>query len=144
MSTLRRYQIKPGTNSLWSIFTDDGQQIAADQDFRHPREALGHLGAIARAEGLAMTTKQLPDQSVFVEFVVPGTLLPPREAYMLTLEMTPEIHDALGQMSKDTGQDLSEVIRSALGMYKLAVEAHKSGKAVGISDKPESMQTKFF
>lgn len=144
MAKTIRFQIKLGTASHWSIYTDKGEIAFADQDFRQPREALGHLGAIASAEGLAMITKERPDKSVIVEFVPPGGVPPHRDSYMLTLEMTPEIHNSLSQLSRDTGQTLNDVIRSALGMYKLAVDAHKEGKSVGISDRSDSMQMKFF
>ncbi len=144
MPTPRRYQIKPGTASPWAIFDDDGLQILADRDLRSPREALGELGALASAEGLSMITQERPDHSLDVEFAPPGQPAPRRETYMLTLEMTPEIHDTLTRIARDTGQSLSDVIRSALGMYQLAVDAHQKGKTVGVSDKPEHVTVRFF
>ncbi|MCA1684601.1 MAG: hypothetical protein LC745_01165 [Planctomycetia bacterium] len=139
-----RYQIRQGESSLWSIFTDDGDQVFADEEFRFPREALRRLRAIASAEGLAMITKERPDKSVTVEFVPHGSVPQARESYLLTLEMTPEIHNSLSQLAEDTGQNINDVIRSALGMYKLAVDAHKQGKSVGISETPVDIQTRFF
>jgi predicted HicB family RNase H-like nuclease len=144
MATLRRYQIKQGTSSPWAIFTDDGQHIFADHDFRNSREAIQHLGAIASAEGLTMLTKEHPDKSVLVDFLAPGIEPPPRDTYMLTLEMTPEIHASLSELARDTGQSLNDVIRSALGMYKIAVDANKNGNHVGIYDKQNRVQMYFF
>lgn len=91
-----------------------------------------------------MVTTTRPDGSTDVESVAPEAWSPPPQSFHMTLEMTPEAYETLHQLAGDAGQSLDEVIRSALGMYKSAVDAHRAGKAVGIAEAPDRLDTSFF
>ncbi len=61
----------------------------------------------------------------------------------ITLDLTPEATRALEELTESTGQDVSVVFRKALALYKLAREATKEGKAVGVAATPDVLETKF-
>ena len=46
-------------------------------------------------------------------------------------------------MAQATGDDWTDVIRKALGLYKAAVDAHREGKAVGVTADPSVLDTEF-
>ena len=48
--------------------------------------------------------------------------------------------DELIDRTRDTPSDL---FRKALGLYKLAEEAKREGKSVGVATSPESLETEF-
>ena len=67
----------------------------------------------------------------------------PPQNIRITLELTPEAGKALDDLAESTGQDVSSLFRKSLALYKLAMEATKEGKAVGVAATPDVLETKF-
>ena len=65
----------------------------------------------------------------------------PRTRIVLDLPM--EAAQALRDLINKTGDDPVVLFRKALGLYKLAEEAKREGKAVGIAATPDSLETEF-
>ena len=61
----------------------------------------------------------------------------------IAIELTPEANQALDELMQRTGDSLSDLFRKAIGLYKLAEEAKREGKAVGIATTPDSLETVF-
>jgi len=61
----------------------------------------------------------------------------------ITLDLTPEAAQALNELMSRTGDSPSSLFRKALGLYKLAEEANREGKAVGIASTPDALETEF-
>ncbi|MGO9597090.1 MAG: hypothetical protein ACLP7Q_03620 [Isosphaeraceae bacterium] len=61
----------------------------------------------------------------------------------IAIELTPEANQALDELMQRTGDSLSDLFRKAIGLYKLAEEAKREGKAVGIATTPDSLETEF-
>lgn len=61
----------------------------------------------------------------------------------IAIELTPEANQALDELMQRTGDNLSDLFRKAIGLYKLAEEAKREGKAVGIAITPDSLETVF-
>ncbi len=55
------------------------------------------------------------------------------------LSMTPEASELLAGLAHDTHQSEGDVLRLALGMLKVAVDARKQGKHVGVAGSPEAL-----
>ena len=49
----------------------------------------------------------------------------------------------LQELSSKTGESQDEVIRKALALYKVATEAVEQGKAVGIANDPNALESEF-
>ena len=65
----------------------------------------------------------------------------PRARIVLDLPM--EAAQALRDLINKTGDDPVVLFRKALGLYKLAEEAKREGKFVGIAATPDSLETEF-
>jgi len=78
-----------------------------------------------------------PMSSVYMTMPLPSPNL------RITLDLTPEASRALEELTESTGQDVSVVFRKALALYKLAREATKEGKAVGVATTPDVLETEF-
>ena len=135
-STARRYLVKPGMASHWAVFTEDGDPVFSDRDYRNPREALEELGRLARSEGMLMIPTTLADKSVDVEFK-------PRPPAELTLTLPPAAAAAVDRVLIETGDPPGEMFRKALGLYMLALDARKRGKVVGSADSTDVLETEF-
>jgi hypothetical protein len=61
----------------------------------------------------------------------------------ITLDLPAEAAQALNELMSRTGDSPSDLFRKALGLYKLAEEAKREGKAVGIAETPDSLETEF-
>jgi len=68
---------------------------------------------------------------------------PPPHNARITLELTKEASQALEELMESTGQDVSELFRKSLALYKLAKEAEKDGMAIGATPQPEALETQF-
>lgn len=55
------------------------------------------------------------------------------------LAMTPEAGDLIARLARETGLSEGDVLRLALGMFKVAVDARKEGKHVGVAESPEAL-----
>ncbi len=56
------------------------------------------------------------------------------------LAMTPEADEFLADLSEKTGLSEGQVIRLALTMFKIAVEAKQQGKHVGVAETSEALE----
>jgi len=74
-----------------------------------------------------------------------GNRMPPENPphVKVTLELSPEAARALDNLIGRTGDTPSDLFRKALGLYALAEEAKREGKAVGIAATPDSLETEF-
>jgi hypothetical protein len=61
----------------------------------------------------------------------------------VVLELSPELAAVLDEIKARTGDSPSDVFRKALGLYKLAEDAKREGKSVGIAETPEALETEF-
>jgi len=72
-----------------------------------------------------------------------SNLIMPSPKVRITLDLTPEASTALNDLIDLTGQDMDVIFRKALALYKLAKEASRDGKSVGVATTPEALETKF-
>ena len=61
----------------------------------------------------------------------------------IIIDLPPEAAREFKRFMHDTGDDLPDLIRKALGLYKLSKEAVQEGKFVGIAEAEESLETEF-
>jgi hypothetical protein len=67
----------------------------------------------------------------------------PGEHVKVTLDLSPELAQSLDSLLNETRDTPSDLFRKALGLYKLAKEAKREGKAVGAAKNPDSLETEF-
>lgn len=53
--------------------------------------------------------------------------------------MTPEADGLLADLARKTGLSEGSVLRVALGMFKIAVDAKEEGMHVGVTSKPSAL-----
>jgi hypothetical protein len=61
----------------------------------------------------------------------------------IIIDFPPEAAREFKQLMHQTGDDLPNLVRKALGLYKLSKEAVREGKFVGIADAEDSLETEF-
>jgi hypothetical protein len=61
----------------------------------------------------------------------------------ITLDLSPEAYRVLQQLMNETSEGPDDLFRKALAMYKAAVEARHEGKAVGVANSPDALETEF-
>jgi hypothetical protein len=59
------------------------------------------------------------------------------------LVMTPEASELLTGLARETGRTEGDVLRMAIGMFKVAVDSKKEGKHVGVSPSREALDLEF-
>jgi hypothetical protein len=59
------------------------------------------------------------------------------------LSMTPEANELLASLARERGIREGDVLRLALGMFQVAVDARKEGKHVGVVGSPEVLDLEF-
>jgi hypothetical protein len=59
------------------------------------------------------------------------------------LVMTPAASDLLTGLARETGRTEGDVLRMAIGMFKVAVDSKKEGKHVGVATLPEALEIEF-
>jgi Arc/MetJ-type ribon-helix-helix transcriptional regulator len=60
----------------------------------------------------------------------------------VSLELSPELDDALKTLvEKNAGSTKSEVLRKAIALMQVAVEAREQGKKIGIAEKGQPLVT---
>lgn len=59
------------------------------------------------------------------------------------LDLSAEAAQTLDELISESGEDPSILFRKAIGLYKLAKQATRDGKAVGIAATPDSLETEF-
>jgi hypothetical protein len=58
---------------------------------------------------------------------------------MRNLAMTRDANELLATLAQETGLEEGDVLRLALGMFKVAVGAKKEGKHVGVARSPDAL-----
>ena len=58
------------------------------------------------------------------------------EKVRLNLQVSPEFNDVLETIASDTGSTRTDVIRQAVALMKVAHDAKKAGKHIGLVSKP--------
>ena len=61
----------------------------------------------------------------------------------LSLSISPEAFDKLGELAEAPGKSWDEVISKAFALYMEAVDANRKGKAVGIAATADVLETEF-
>jgi hypothetical protein len=59
------------------------------------------------------------------------------------LRLTPEAAEELNELMAQTGDTPTQLIRKALGLYKVTQQAIREGKAVGIAESADSLEARF-
>src|SRR5437763_2363300 len=59
----------------------------------------------------------------------------------LVVELPPEAATELEQLMRQTGESPTDIFRKALSLYRLAKEAAQAGKAVGVAENPDFLET---
>jgi predicted transcriptional regulator len=59
----------------------------------------------------------------------------------LNLQVSAELNDTLETIAEDTGASRSDVIRQALALMKVAHNAKRSGKHLGLANDPKNLDT---
>lgn len=59
----------------------------------------------------------------------------------MNLQVSTEMNDILGQIAERAGTNRSDVIRQALALMKVAHDAKRRGKHLGIVSDPEKLDT---
>jgi metal-responsive CopG/Arc/MetJ family transcriptional regulator len=63
------------------------------------------------------------------------------EKARVNLNVSTELNDLLESIANDTGSNRTEVIRQALALMKVAHEAKRKGKHIGLVSDPERLET---
>jgi predicted transcriptional regulator len=66
---------------------------------------------------------------------------PEREKVRLSLDISPELNALLEQLAIAIGGTKSEVLRKAIALMEVMVEAKKQGKKLGIAEKDQPLAT---
>ena len=66
---------------------------------------------------------------------------PEREKVRLSLDISPELNSLLEQLAVSIGGTKSEVLRKAIALMEVMVEAKKQGKKFGIAEKDQPLAT---
>jgi metal-responsive CopG/Arc/MetJ family transcriptional regulator len=64
-----------------------------------------------------------------------------KEKVRMNLQLSGELNAIIESIADDTGTNRSDVIRQALALMKVAHEARKKGKRIGIVADPEKLDT---
>jgi ribosomal protein S3 len=59
------------------------------------------------------------------------------------LDMSPEVYEFLERLAEESGKSKVEVIRKALGLYRLALDARREGLVVGAATEEQPLDTEF-
>jgi hypothetical protein len=65
------------------------------------------------------------------------------EGVILSVQMSSQGLEMLGDLAASSGQTLDEVVGKAFLLYKAASDAHREGKSVGIAPNSEVLETEF-
>lgn len=64
-----------------------------------------------------------------------------QEKVRMNLQVSAELNQMLESIAEDTGTNRSDVIRQALALMKVAHEAKRKGKHIGIVSDPQKLDT---
>jgi predicted transcriptional regulator len=60
----------------------------------------------------------------------------------MSLELSPDVNQTLDRLAERMHTSKSEVLRKAIGLIEVAVEAREQGKEFGIAEKGTPLQTR--
>ena len=66
---------------------------------------------------------------------------PERGKVRLSLDISPELNDLLEELAETSGVSKSDVLRRAITLMKIAVDAKQTGKKFGIAEKDQTIAT---
>ncbi|HEX4951186.1 MAG TPA: DNA-binding protein [Blastocatellia bacterium] len=66
---------------------------------------------------------------------------PERSKIRLSLDISPETNELLEQLARQIGGTKSEVLRKAIVLMEVAVEAKRQGRKFGIAEKDQPLAT---
>jgi predicted transcriptional regulator len=64
-----------------------------------------------------------------------------KEKVRLSLDISPELNALLDQLAEQTGSTKSELLRKAISLLEVAVEAKRQGKKFGIAERDQQLAT---
>lgn len=64
-----------------------------------------------------------------------------KEKVRLSLDISPEMNDLLERLADATGGTKSDVLRRAIALMEVAVEAKRQGKKFGVAEKDQPLAT---
>ena len=64
-----------------------------------------------------------------------------KEKVRLSLDISPELNALLEQLAASTGSTKSEVLRKAIALMEVAVDAKRQGKKLGIAERDQPLAT---
>jgi hypothetical protein len=70
-----------------------------------------------------------------------NTLKQDRSKVRLSLDISTEMNSLLEQLSATTGGTKSDVLRKAIALMEIAVDAKRQGKKFGIAEKDQQLAT---
>jgi len=107
----------------------------AEREFRTPYEAFTAVQGWAEANGMsAEITSGQGTSNQQVELKKRSRREPRWLPVTLTLSISPELDDLLDNMADEMGVPKGEAILKAIGLLKIALDAKREGKGIGILD----------
>ena len=65
-----------------------------------------------------------------------------REKIRLTLDVSPDLNQTLEHLASQTGSTKSDLLRRAIALVEVAVEARQKGQRLSLSDENDKVLTK--
>ena len=59
----------------------------------------------------------------------------------LSLDLSPELNDLLGELAAAIGGSKSDVLRKAIALMEVAVKAKRQGKKFGVAEQDQTLTT---
>ena len=129
------YLITPGSAGHWAVFDPKGRELFAEREFRTPLQAFTALQGWAEANGMsAEITSGQGTSNQQVQLKKRLRFPESERSVTLTLTISPELDTLLDNMSEELGVPKGEAILKAFGLLKIALEARREGKGIGILD----------
>ena len=70
-----------------------------------------------------------------------GSLTQQKEKVRLSLDISAELNELLERLASTTGGTKSDVLRKAIALMEVAVEAKRQGRKFGIAEKDQPLAT---
>ncbi len=64
-----------------------------------------------------------------------------RERIRLSFEITPELNDQLEDIAGEVGGTKTEVFKKAIALMRVAVDAKRQGKRLGVAERDQPLAT---
>ena len=59
----------------------------------------------------------------------------------LSFEITPELNEELQEMANEVGSTKTEVFKRAIALMRVAVDAKRQGKRIGVAERDQPLAT---